>query len=589
MERVVVAVSGGATGQQLLERGQLLAGVGGELRAIHVCRSGTLTPLTRLEEQRLLVESLGGSWHCVVADDIATAVSGFARSCAASVVVFGQPRRGRRADPARQCTGAGLDVHVVAIPGSTTVRRRRSAVGALSAPRQLVAVALGLLLLGAGTPVMVALRSHTGQGVEFLVYLLGIVGVTLTGGSRPGLATATLSALAVDWYFVPPLHRLTIHDGTQVFAVVVFAAVALLVSSAVELAARTSREAARAGAEADVLSTLAGDVLRGEGALPALLGRVRESFGAVAVRLVELRDGVWVVEASSGASAPGAEAGVTLALGDRLRLEVEGPVLDAADQRVLLAFAAHAAVLLEQRRIADVERAAKQTAEADRVRTALLAAVSHDLRTPLAAAKTAVNGLLDPAVEWLPAQRHELLQTADGSLDRLTRLVEDLLDMSRLQAGVLPLVISPVAVEDVVARAVDSVREAAGMPVHVPELPAVLADPVLLERVLANLLENAWRHGGAAQPAPSIHVHRRVGWVECSVVDHGPGIPESRHEEAFTPFQRLGDRAEPGVGAGLGLAIARGLTTAMGGRLQPVQTPGGGLTMVVSLAVADNG
>lgn len=582
-ERVVVAVSGGAEGQLLVERGRALAGDHGTLQAIHVSRSGAPAPLGRLEEQRLLVESMGGTWHAVVGDDVGRAIAGFAQTAEASTVVFGQ--RSRRRDLSRPCTETGLDVHVVATRVSASSRRRRPADIGLSRSRQFLGALLGVALLAVGTPILVVLRNDSSLGNELLIYLLGIVLVTLTGGIRPGLVTALGAALAVDWYFVPPLHRLTIRDGTQVFAVFVFVAVALLVSSAVELAARKSREAARAGAEADVLSTLAGNVLRGEGALPALLGRVRESFAADAVRLVELRDGAWVVDASSGETTDRATA-VTLPLGDRLRLEVEGPPLDAADQRVLMAFAAHAVVLLEQRRLADVELRAQQTAEADRVRTALLAAVSHDLRTPLAAAKTAVNGLLDPAVDWLPSQRNELLETADVSLDRLTHLVDDLLDMSRLQAGVLPVSLEPLAVEDIVMRAVDSVSEAFEMPVVIPELPAVMADPVLLERVIANLLQNAWRYAGAASRGPSVRAASNGNWVECAIIDHGPGIPSARRDDAFTPFQRLGDRGQAGAGVGLGLAIARGLTTAMGGRLEATETPGGGLTMVVSLAVA---
>ena len=585
-ERVVVAVTGDGNGQLLVERGRALAGENGTLQAVHVSRSDAVTPLDRLEEQRLLVESMGGSWHSLVGDHEGRAIATFAEAAGATTVVLGQHGTRTRHRVARSCAAAGLDVHVVQTATNPREHRTTAALG-LSSSRELLGALLGAALLGIGTPLLVAFRSGNSLGVELLSYLLGIVLVTLTGGIRPGVVTALLSALAVDWYFVPPLHRLTIHDGTQVFAVIVFVAVALLVSSAVELAARKSREAARALAEADVLSTLAGNVLRGEGALPALLTRVRESFGATAVRLVEQRDGAWVIDAASG-DPSGEKTQVVLPLGDRLRLEVEGPPLDAADQRVLMAFAAHAAVLLEQRRLADVESRAQQTSEADRVRTALLAAVSHDLRTPLAAAKTAVNGLLDPAVEWLPSQRFELLETADASLDRLTRLVDDLLDMSRLQAGVLPVSLEPVALEDIVLRAVDAVGEAAGMAVEIPELPAVTADPVLLERVIANLVQNAWRHGADRDTHPSVEARCHDGRVECAVVDHGPGIPSDLRDTAFTPFQRLGDRGEAGIGVGLGLAIARGLTDAMGGRLEPHETPGGGLTMVISLAVDES-
>lgn len=236
-----------------------------------------------------------------------------------------------------------------------------------------------------------------------------------------------------------------------------------------------------------------------------------------------------------------------------------------------------------ERRAAAAAAAAELEA-ADRLRTALLAAVGHDLRTPLATAKAAVSGLRAGDVDLVESDRDELLETADGALDRLTGLVDNLLDMSRLQVGAMPVHLRPVPVEDVISRALDDlgVQPRTVLLEVADDLPPVLADPGLLERVVANLVANAQRY--APPDLPPVVGAARVGdRVILSVVDRGPGIPAEARGRVFQPFQRLGD-TDPGAGIGLGLALARGLVEAMGGTLTPRETPGGGLTMLVSLA-----
>ena len=254
---------------------------------------------------------------------------------------------------------------------------------------------------------------------------------------------------------------------------------------------------------------------------------------------------------------------------------------------MLGAFAAYAATALEQQRLAAEAAAARPIAEADRMRTALLAAVSHDLRTPLASAKAAVTSLRSTDVQWGADDRAELLATADESLDRLARLVDNLLDMSRLQAGALSVFPRPAGLADIAARALDDLGEPGRViRVDIPDdLPEVLADPGLLERVIANLAGNALRYAPAGTP-PRLTASALGGRVELSVVDRGPGIPARDREAVFTAFQRLGD-TDNTTGVGLGLALSRGLTEAMGGTLEPSETPGGGLTMTLSLVAAD--
>jgi two-component system sensor histidine kinase KdpD len=277
---------------------------------------------------------------------------------------------------------------------------------------------------------------------------------------------------------------------------------------------------------------------------------------------------------------------VNVPVSDRLTLAMAGRPVPATDRRVLGAFAAYAGVALEQQRLAAEAEAARPIAEADRMRTALLTAVSHDLRTPLASAKAAVTSLRSPDINWDEADSEELLATADESLDRLTHLVENLLDMSRLQAGALSLFPRPNGLDEIVAGALDSLGpQARDVTVEIPEsLPAVLVDPGIIERVVVNLTENALRYSPAGKP-PMISASALGDRVELRVTDRGPGIPEADRQLMFVPFQRLGD-TDNTTGVGLGLALARGLTEAMNGTLAAEDTPGGGLTMAVSLPAA---
>ena len=250
---------------------------------------------------------------------------------------------------------------------------------------------------------------------------------------------------------------------------------------------------------------------------------------------------------------------------------------------MLGAFASYAAVALDQQRLTAEAQAAKPIAAADRMRTALLAAVSHDLRTPLASAKAAVTSLRSPDVNWAAEDHDELLATADESLDRLAHLVDNLLDMSRLQAGALSLFPRPAGLEEIVSSALDNLDPAGrGITVDIPEsLPDINVDPAILERVIVNLTENALRYSPAGK-SPLLTASVLGDRVELRVVDRGPGIPEADRDRMFVPFQRLGD-TDNTTGVGLGLALSRGLTEAMGGTLTAEDTPGGGLTMTVSV------
>ena len=424
-----------------------------------------------------------------------------------------------------------------------------------------------------------------------------MVVVALVGGLWPALVAVAVGSLLLNYYFTPPIHRFTIAEHENVLALAVFLAVAVAVSITVDRAARRTREAAVARSEAETLSTLAGSVVRGSRVLPALLDQLREAYGFTGVTLLErqpdtaggpnvYRDpNAWRVVAAVGdqPSLTPEQGEAEVPIDESLSLVMRGHTLPAADRRVVEAFAAQAAVALRQERLAEQAATVDTLSEVDKLRTALLSAVSHDLRTPLASARAAVDGLRSSDVAFSDVDRAELLATAAESLDRLTRLVDNLLDMSRLQAGALGMYPQAMSLDEAVARALDDVGAAGRLvALHIPdEQPEVNADPVLIERVLVNLLTNALRHSPPDRP-PMVSISDHAGYVETRVIDHGPGIPQAQWNDVFLPFQRLGDRDNE-TGVGLGLALSRGLAEAMGGTLTPEATPGGGLTMTLRL------
>jgi two-component system sensor histidine kinase KdpD len=297
---------------------------------------------------------------------------------------------------------------------------------------------------------------------------------------------------------------------------------------------------------------------------------------------VALLDGDTVVERVGDAAVGPATLSVEASPG--VRLAAWGPPVFAEDRGTLTRLAAGAARMRENQRLADEAARARELAEIDRLRSALLDAVGHDLRTPLAGIKAAVSSLRQPDVTWAPDDQAELLATVEESTDRLVDLVENLLSMSRLQAGVLSADPRPVALDAVVAEAVLHLPEHDHLEVEVPDdLPLVLADPGLLQRVVANLLANAVT---ASPSGAQVQLRGRAahGQLHLQVIDHGPGLPAPDRERVFAPFQRLDDSSAAGLG--LGLAIARGFTEAMDGSLTPSDTPGGGLTMTITLPVA---
>jgi two-component system, OmpR family, sensor histidine kinase KdpD len=593
-ERVVVALTGGPEGETLLRRGARIAArsAGGELIAVHVTTHSGLRDSDpgALTAQAALAEELGGSFHQVVGEDVPQTLVDFARTADATQLVIGISRRSRLSalvsGPGIGATvirAAGpIDVHIVNHEAAGGRRRVLPPLGgALTVRRRVIGLLLALVAGPVLTAVLRATRTEDTLVGDVLAYQLLVVVVALVGGLWPALFAAVLSGLTLDYFFIEPLHTITVGDPRHVVALLLYILNAVLVSYVVDQAARRTRAAERATAESELLTTVAGGVLRGQDAVAALLARARESFGLTAVRLRSV-DGT--VLAADGDWADDADVR-TVPVDDRTVLDRIGPDPDDAGARLLAVVVSQIAAALEQQRLRATAEEVGPLVETDQVRSALLSAVSHDLRRPLTAATTAIGSLRQSDVDWSPADRAELLATADESLGTLTALVTDLLDVTRLQAGVLGVTRLPTDVEDVILPALDELGLG---PDDVeldldPALPPVAADPALLRRVLVNILANAVRFD---PDRPRVSTSGFGDRVEIRVTDHGPGVAPDHRDGLFVPFQRLGD-TDNLTGLGLGLALSRGFTEGMGGTLTPEDTPGGGLTMVVSLPIAE--
>ena len=589
-ERVVVALTGGPEGETLLRRGARIAArsAGGELIAVHITSQDGLrtgNPAT-LAEQRALVEKLNGTYHQVIGDDVPTALVEFARSVNATQLVLGASRRGRIT---AAFSGPGIGATVVRESGDIDVHMVNHAAagsrftlppltGALTRKRRI----LGFVVAFLGGPALTALlslfRSEDSITTDVLSYQLLVVVVALVGGIWPALFAAVLSGITLDFLFIEPLYTIHIHQPHHLLSLVLYVVIASLVSFIVDRAARYTRAARRSAAESELIQTIAGSVLRGDNAIQALIDRTREAFQLPGVRLVKGED----VLATAGEPLPDNHY-TSIRITEDTTLELHGTDLAASEQRLLAVVTAQLAAALEHQ---DLEQTAKQIepiAASDRVRGALLSALSHDLRRPLAAAAAAVGGLNTAGPTLARSDKQELLDTADESLAALAALVTDLLDVSRLQAGVLTIADIPTDPAETIAPALDEL--------HLGPTDVTLAlahgdalahaDPVLLQRVLVNLLTNAHRYSPAGVP---IHVSTSTfgDRLEIRIIDRGPGIPSEKLDDIFLPFQRLGD-TDNTTGLGLGLALSRGFVEAMHGTITPEDTPGGGLTMVISL------
>ncbi|MGW2315114.1 DUF4118 domain-containing protein, partial [Actinomadura luteofluorescens] len=428
-ERVVVALTGGPEGDTLVRRAARIADrtKGADLLAVHVARSDGLAGVSpaNLTRQRALVESLGGSYHQVVGANVPDALLDFARGVNATQLVLGASRRGKIAQLFSPGVGVlttarsgTIDVHLVTHEEIGQGRRWRALRAAgLPAVRRGAGFALAAAGLPLLTVLLVQMRRQVPLASDILLFQAAVVGVALLGGLYPALFAAIGGSLLLNYFFTPPTGEFTVARPEGLLQLAVFVVVGVTVSTIVDVTARRGREAAGARADAEVLSTLAGDILRGEhgaatargrpyDALGGILERLRETYALTTVTLLErdpdapvtpdsLRDpDCWGVVASTGGepctSPDAGESGILVEDG-ALSLVLRGRTLPASDRRVLEAFAAQAAVALHHRRLAETARQLRPLEAAEEMRTALLTTVSRDLRAPLASARAAAR------------------------------------------------------------------------------------------------------------------------------------------------------------------------------------------------------
>jgi len=593
-ERVVVAVTGGPESETLVRRASRIASkASAELMVVHVVAGDGLQGISapQMGKVRELASSLRATLHTVVGDDIASALLDFAREMNATQLVLGTSRRSRWARLFDEGIGAKtvqrsgtIDVHMVTHEHAPTAwswnavsRRQHHLVSWLAAvvvPSVICAITALLL-----DPFL-----HIGG--QSALFFVGVLIVALLGGVAPAVLSAVLSGLLLNYYFVEPRYSFTIAEPDSALTIVVLLAVAVAVAALVDNAAKRSREARQASQEAELLALFAGNVLRGAD-LSTLLERVRETYSQRTVSLLHSRSGVVAcVGANPCSTVESADTAIEVD-DDEYWLLMSGRRTRARDRRVLGAVARQAAGLVHQRQLTEEAGRAEAIAQADELRRQLLSAVSHDLRTPLAAAKAAVSSLRSEDIGFSPEDTAELLATVEESVDQLTALVGNLLDSSRLAAGVVKPSLRRVYLEEVVQRALLGISSSTtghdrhGRVTCDVDDAAALADPGLLERVLVNVIDNALRY--APDSAVRVKAGRVGDRVLITVLDEGPGIARGTEDRLFAPFQRLGDH-DNNTGVGLGLSVARGFVDAMGGSISATETPGGGLTLVVELA-----
>jgi two-component system sensor histidine kinase KdpD len=416
-----------------------------------------------------------------------------------------------------------------------------------------------------------------------VLYLLAVLPVAVLLGRAYAVGVAVASALCLNFFFLPPIYTLTLANGEHWFALTVYLVVGIVASHLAVRARERTAEAEQRGREEALLAQMATAFLKSEHAseeLDRFAPAVADVLRAASVRFA----------LGPQKEPPPGESPLELAAGGR-RLGTlyvrEGPESSLEIRRRFLpALASLVAVVTDRERLAREAVEAEALRRSDTIKTAVLQAVSHDLRSPLTAIKVAADSLGNPALALDDGDRAELLETVGVEVDRLERVVGNLLDLSRLQAGAAAPNRELWAVEELVAQALEQLGASDRVDLALPDGPAVVeVDAIQVERVLVNLLENALKF---SPPAEKVHVRVTTTRSEVIVriVDRGPGIPEAELERIFEPFRRVASGEERG-GSGLGLAIARGFAEGNGGRVWAESQRGQGASLVLALPLVE--
>ncbi len=591
---VLVALSGAPSSPALLRRAAALADRQ-HLALVGVFVRTTDGPVTApsefapLAQQRNDLEALGGRYLEVSGDDIVDALLRVAASEGLSQIVVGASRRSRWQELRNGSIVRELvrraPVEVVVVGGiDGAPRPARPQVSQRSLPpierrRRLLGWVLAVALPAGAAAALVAADQHVDLAADLVIMLLAVLGAAAVGGIGPGAVAALWANLLANWWFIPPVSGLSISRAEDALALTAFLVVALVIGSAVSTSARRTSDARRARADAAALAALAGTAAASSDPVTALLEQLRVATGARAARL-----------RSTGESSPEDELAsdqrqLTFPVDADLEVRLTGTHLRGLDPDITAAFLHQLALAIEQRRLRAAEEDAHRVAHVNELRATLLAAVSHDLRTPLATVKAASSTLvqLDGALE--PADRIELARSVEAGVDRLTAVVTNLLEMSRIRAGAVELDLRPVQIDEIVHRSVLAVAHR-GVRIEVglsDDLPPVHADAALLEHVVTNLLDNAckWSPDGAWVDVDSLLLPSPQTGSNTSppdtlvlrVIDRGPGIAVEDRARVRLAFERAHTASMDGdvpydtagiEGTGLGLSVATGFCSLMG-------------------------
>lgn len=593
-EVIVVAIGEGEQSQQLLRRASRMAHRShSEFIGLHIVTPGRQSQHQSYASQKQLTEELGGRYFEITSSDIPGAIITFAESENASQIVVGSPRNGRMSRIQRPSLATELlvrqsPVEIHLIPTEQVSNRWKPADrhGDSSVARNIATTIIGVSLIILMTRFFVGLRSDISVATNLSLYLLAVVGITALGGRWPGLVTAVCAPTIANWFLIPPYHTFRINQRENIIELAVFISAALIVSIFVSNATKQTHKANDAWREASTLSALTdSDAMDPTDDILQLMMR---SFNLDGVTLTDMTASQPRVIFSHGTTVNSHDQTTNIAIpvNQSTMLYGKGAALSPYDHRLLHSFARQLKRALEQSHLREIAMEATSLARADELRTAILRAVSHDLRSPLSSIKASVSSLRQSDVEWPEETRRDFLFSIESETDRLTRIVANLLDLSRIESGVLRPVLRSISLEEVIPAVIYETGPGhSDIQLDIDrDLDEIIADPALLERALANILSNAlsW------SPTPhsiGIFAHRKVDNAHIHIVDHGPGIPVDQHTSVLQPFHRLGDTSVNG-GLGLGLAIADRLIASMNGQLELRDTPGGGLTVVVILPCA---
>ncbi len=587
-ERLIVGVTGSPVDEILLRRAARIASrTGAEIIAVHVTSAdGVHRDDVDTSLARTLVSEFEGRFQELVEDDVASAIVAFARSERGTQIVLGasRPRSARRpfggvVERVLQHTQE-LDVHVIAVGAERPARvppRRRSS--RFSWRRQLFAFAAAAVTMPLLTLILTSARSSLSTSTEFLAYLVLVMGLTVWGGALVGVVAAVVAFALENYYFVKPFHTLAVSRPDDLVSLVAFLVFAAGGSVVVSRFTHRSYEAERARAEAQVLAKVVVTVGTSNEDLLPLLDSLRSVFDAASVAILERDDGAWITEVVSGETLKDPTSATRFSIDEDHALVLEGVALSAEDRELIGAFAGRiAAGFRVLSSVHDAEQL-RAIAESEATRSGLLRAVSHELREPLATIRQTVAALVDGAATAPARVQRERLDAVDTEVQRLTRLIENVIDVGRLEIGDVTPVLAVTSVDELLRDALAQVRTAGRrLDLDVAaNLPSISTDRTMAARAIAIVVGNAIQFGPSFEPV-RIAVGATEQSLEFLVIDRGPGMSPERRDEILDPGARV---VRERRGMDLGLSVATSFVRLLGGEFRFEDTPGGGLTVVI--------